>query len=181
MRRIGSPPRPGLSASPWLEVVAAVLATAALFALALPWIESWRAPSQPEAAPLTDASTEMTPGAYRADLMRVVDGDTVEMQVHVWIGQEIRASVRLRGIDAPELHARCDAERRAAEAARDRLKTLVGKGPLIVANPSPDKYFGRVLAELKLGDGRDVGRILLSEHLARPYQGGTRQGWCDTP
>ena len=121
------------------------------------------------------------PGTYRADLLRVVDGDTVEMQVHVWIGQEIRTSVRLRGIDAPELHARCDAERRAAQAARHRLQVLVANGPLVIRNPSPDKYFGRVLAELKLGDGSDVGLILLSERLARPYRGGTRQGWCDMP
>jgi endonuclease YncB( thermonuclease family) len=139
-------------------------------------------------SPADSAATEQpapaepaVPGVYRADVLRVVDGDTVEMRVHVWIGQEIRTLVRLRGIDTPELQGRCPSERRAAEVARDRLQALLAAGPVRLASPSADKYFGRVLAELKLGDGRDAAAVLLAENLARPYHGTARQGWCGEP
>ena len=177
MRQIGLSSLAGVSSGPW----PIVLATVCLFAAALVWIQTH--PVAPKVEAPVDgepvARATALPGAYAADVLRVVDGDTVEMQVHVWLGQDIRTSVRLRGIDAPELHARCDAERRGAERAQERLRVLLAAGPVLVSNPSPDKYFGRVLAELRLSDGRDVGRVLLAEGLARPYQGGTRQSWCE--
>jgi hypothetical protein len=43
---------------------------------------------------------------YRADVLRVIDGDTFEARVRIWSGFEITTRVRLRAIDAPELHAR---------------------------------------------------------------------------
>src|ERR1700680_2374477 len=45
---------------------------------------------------------------YSAEVVHVIDGDTFEARVAVWPGIEIKTKVRLRGIDAPELHARCD-------------------------------------------------------------------------
>ncbi len=157
-----------------------------LFASFVPllwWTASRTAPRAANPTPPSDLGPRETglPGAYRADVLRVVDGDTVEVRVHVWIGQEVRTSVRLRGIDAPELHARCAAEQKGAEAARRRLEDLLSQGVATVSGPAPDKYFGRVLADLRMADGRDVASILLAEHLARPYQGGTRQSWCDLP
>jgi endonuclease YncB( thermonuclease family) len=47
---------------------------------------------------------------YSAEVVHVIDGDTFEARVAVWPGIEIKTKVRLRGIDAPELHARCDDE-----------------------------------------------------------------------
>jgi endonuclease YncB( thermonuclease family) len=40
-----------------------------------------------------------------------------------------------------------------------------------------DQY-GRLLAKVQLADGRDVGQVLILEHLARPYQEGQRPNWC---
>ncbi len=53
---------------------------------------------------------------YPADVVRIIDGDTFEARVRVWPGVATDTKVRLRGIDAPELHARCDDERVRAEA-----------------------------------------------------------------
>jgi endonuclease YncB( thermonuclease family) len=179
MRRIGPPSPLGEPAPSWQVTT---LLCASLAALLL-WTTSRTQQRAAEATPLADIGPRdaTLPGAYRADVLRVVDGDTVEVRVHVWLGQEVRTSVRLRGIDAPELHARCPAEHKGAEAARRRLEDLVSQGAVTVSGPSPDKYFGRVLADLRTADGRDVASILLAERLARPYQGGTRQSWCDLP
>ncbi len=53
------------------------------------------------------------------------DGDTVEL-----ICGETVGTARLVGLDAPELEARCPAERRAAEAAKRALAALLQGPPM---------------------------------------------------
>lgn len=55
---------------------------------------------------------------HPAEVVRVLDGDTFEARVRIWPGMDVTIKIRLRGIDAPELHARCDDERVKALAAR---------------------------------------------------------------
>jgi endonuclease YncB( thermonuclease family) len=43
---------------------------------------------------------------HPAEVVRVIDGDTFEARVRIWPGMDVTTRVRLRGIDAPELHAR---------------------------------------------------------------------------
>jgi endonuclease YncB( thermonuclease family) len=87
--------------------------------------------------------------------------------------------VRLRGIDAPELHGRCASETAAAAKARDRLAALVGAAKRVeIHDCSGDKYGGRWDCHVA-ADGRDLGAQLVAEGLARRYSGGTRQGWCE--
>lgn len=127
--------------------------------------------------PLVNTRTPLA-GAYRAHVMSVIDGDTVEARVHIWMGQEVVTRVRLKDIDAPEITGACGPARVQAASARDRLEALV-KGPgMTLTEVRPDKYFGRVVARIVMPDGRDAGAILLSEGLARPYGGGRRKGWC---
>jgi endonuclease YncB( thermonuclease family) len=120
-------------------------------------------------------------GSYRATVTRIVDGDTVEARVPIWLGQEIITRVRLRGIDAPEIAGACGAERTQAEAARERLASLIGNGPVTLAEIGPDKYSGRIVARLMTGAPEhpvDAGALLVSEGLARRYSGKRREGWC---
>ncbi|MGZ5836846.1 MAG: thermonuclease family protein [Xanthobacteraceae bacterium] len=63
------------------------------------------------------ASPLSATGRYAVDVLRVIDGDTFEARVHVWPSFELTTRVRLRSIDAPELKARCEAERVGAETA----------------------------------------------------------------
>jgi endonuclease YncB( thermonuclease family) len=120
-------------------------------------------------------------GSYRATISRVIDGDTVEARVPIWLGQEIITKVRLRGIDAPEIAGACGAERAQAEAARERLATLIANGPVTLTEIGPDKYSGRIVARLMTGapdNLSDAGALLVSEGLARRYSGKRREGWC---
>lgn len=118
------------------------------------------------------------PGVYDATITRVIDGDTVEARVSVWLGQEVATRVRLRGIDAPERHAPCASEQDRAERASAALARLVEGQAVRLAAVGPDKYFGRVVAEIRLPDGREAGAVLLAEGLARPYGGGRRVSGC---
>jgi endonuclease YncB( thermonuclease family) len=131
-----------------------------------------------EATPLVKARAPLA-GVYRAQILNVVDGDTVEARIHVWMGQEVVARVRLRDIDAPEIGGACGQERDRAVAARDRLSALLSGSSVTLADIGPDKYFGRVVARVLDAGGGDVGQALLSEGLARPYKGGRREAWCE--
>lgn len=121
------------------------------------------------------------PGPVPATVVRVIDGDTVEADAHVWPGHTVRVSVRLRGIDAPELRARCDEERAMAEQARTHLATLLQSGSVNVRNVARDKFFGRVVADLETDAGEDIAFMLLAADMARPYAGGRRASWCNDP
>ncbi|MBN9049552.1 MAG: thermonuclease family protein [Rhizobiales bacterium] len=143
---------------------------------AAPWIKP-AAPPVERRAPASPPS--VVPGAHPADLVRVIDGDTLEARVHVWPGMTIATRVRLRGIDAPELRARCGREQMAAQAARDALAKLVADGRLSVSRIGPDKYGGRVVASVATAQGEDVSAALLQAGLVRRYGGGHRASWCD--
>ena len=116
-------------------------------------------------------------GAYLALVLLVTDGDTFRARVEIWPGIETVTAVRIRGIDTPELRGKCQAEKDKAIAARERLRALLAAGPVQLSQVEPDKFAGRVDATVTV-NGRELGQVLVSEGLARPYTGGTRQGWC---
>ncbi len=120
-------------------------------------------------------------GPYPVDVLNVLDGDTFEGRVRVWFGQEITTLVRLRGIDAPELKARCGEELRGAVASRDTLRAILGEGGVSLKDVALDKYGGRVVAAVLVGQSRDVAQAMLAAGMARPYGGGRREAWCPLP
>lgn len=139
---------------------AAVLATALLGTIAA------------AAAPAT------LPGPMPARVERVLDGDTLDVRVQIWLRQEVRVRVRLRGVDAGELRSRCAAERALADQARRWLVEAVTDGRIVLTEIGGGKYHGRVLARAHTPGGLDLGNGLIAAGLARPYDGGRRQGWC---
>lgn len=130
------------------------------------------------AAPAGAETRRAVEGPIRAHLVRVVDGDTIEVLARIWPDHYVETLVRLDGIDAPELKGRCPEETARAERARARLAALLVGGRLRLADVRYGKYAGRVVARVLTEDGRDVGRILLEENLVRRYDGGRRQPWC---
>lgn len=84
----------------------------------------------PLAPGLHALAAETLPGPYSAEILRVIDGDTVEARVRIWLGQDVTVHIRLRGIDAPEMHGHCPGEREAAAAARDALARMLAVGPV---------------------------------------------------
>jgi endonuclease YncB( thermonuclease family) len=115
---------------------------------------------------------------HPVDVIRTIDGDTFEARVHLWPGLNIMMRVRLRGIDAPELKARCEKELRMAEAASDALQNLLADGDVTIYNIGPDKYQGRVDADVATRRTPNVSDALLAAGFARAYDGGHRSGWC---
>ncbi len=126
-------------------------------------------------------------GPLPAQVVSVIDGDTLEVRVHIWLGQELRTRVRLAGIDAPELKGKCDRERDLALRARAyllaRLDPAAGAGAgartVRLREVRYGKFAGRVLARVETLDGTDLGQGLVAAGLARPYDGRRRASWCE--
>ena len=112
-----------------------------------------------------------------AVVLSVYDGDTFKVAAEVWPDVMIEASVRVLGIDTPEMAGRCESERVGAVKAKIRTADLVRDG-VVLSDISHDKYAGRVLAQVLLPDGSSLADILIEEGLARPYDGGRRESWC---
>lgn len=134
----------------------------------------------PEPAAATTAALAGTAlrSGHQAHVLRVIDGDTFEARVRIWPGTDVTTRVRLRGIDTPELRARCEAERAQAVAARDALARILAQGDVGVAEVGQDKYGGRVNASASTALTQDVSEAMIAGGFARRYSGGRRQGWC---
>jgi endonuclease YncB( thermonuclease family) len=115
---------------------------------------------------------------YSVDVLYVIDGDTFGGRVHLWPGHDVMTRVRLRGVDAPELKARCERERVQAEAARAALRLMLADRDVSIWNVGPDKYDGRIVAEAGTRRIPDISAALIAKGVARPYDGGHRDGWC---
>ncbi len=112
------------------------------------------------------------------EILRVIDGDTIEVRARIWLDQFLVTRVRLRDIDAPEFTGRCPAEMVRAEAAKRHLSALAGSGPAYLADVGQDKYGGRVLGRIIAADGRDLASRMLADGHARTYGGRRRHSWC---
>lgn len=131
------------------------------------------------AAFIPPAAATSVPGPIAAEVLRIVDGDTLEVQATIWLGQSVTTLVRISGIDAPELRARCDQEKSRAEAARALAADMMPVGgKVILTDVANGKYAGRVLAVVHTADGRDVAAELVKRGLAVTYDGRSRPSWC---
>ena len=181
--------KPALTTSPWRRRFSAalpwvfVLGVAAGTMLPLRHWTHWPPPSVDSQA-ARDAETIWRRAGnpdvrHAVDVIRTIDGDTFEARVHVLPGRDLLTRVRLRGIDAPELKAACPQELQMAEAASSALRDLLGQGGVTIYHIGPDKYQGRVVADVATGKTDNVSAALLAGGYARSYTGGRRGGWCD--
>ncbi len=110
---------------------------------------------------------ERLAGPFVADVKAVIDGDTLAVEVPVWLGVALTTRVRLRGIDAPELHGRCQREKDLALQAK-RLLGEETTPQVRLTNIEGDKYYGRVEADVTtVPDGLDLSDAMLASGLAR--------------
>jgi endonuclease YncB( thermonuclease family) len=115
---------------------------------------------------------------YAAEVVRIIDGDTFVARMRTGPGGEVETRVRLRSIDAAELHARCSKELRLALAARAALQRLLADGSVTLSHVGPDKYPGRIDANVATRGTNDISAAMLSGGFARAYDGGRRGSWC---
>lgn len=113
---------------------------------------------------------------YNIDIVKVIDGDSLWAMIDLGMKIYTKRSIRLYGIDAPELRINNKAGAEA-RAYLSLLLTQVNKeddGQIWVRTYKPDKY-GRWLAEIFIGDDKESlnDKMVMAGH-AEPYWGGKR-------
>ena len=112
---------------------------------------------------------------YQANLVKIVDGDTLDADIDLGFSVWVRKRVRLVNIDTWESSTRDKEEKKKGLAAKARLKELIkeNKNQFIITSHGLGK-FGRVLGEIFLDDDRNVNDILIEEGHAYEYHGGNK-------
>jgi micrococcal nuclease len=137
-----------------------------------------KTPYEPRQLTMPKAHTEGQPFQV-AVFHGCYDGDTCTVSLPPGIpalfGDHI--TVRLAGIDTPEMKGICEEEKALARQARALTQTLMVQAMKIeLLEPRRDKYF-RILARV-MADDREVAQELVKAGLARPYEGGKKERWC---
>jgi micrococcal nuclease len=101
---------------------------------------------------------------------RVIDGDTIDVDIDLGFWITVSYRVRLKDIDAAETRTKDLAEKKEGLAAKVWLEgQLSREGEWIIETTKEDKY-GRILGTLYLvGDPVTLNERMLNEGIARPY------------
>lgn len=114
---------------------------------------------------------------YRVKVNRVVDGDTVDVDIDLGFNIVLTDErVRIMGIDTPESRTSDKVEKVFGLASKERLKELLGKEAILKTEVSKNGEdmkgkFGRILGDFIAPDGRMVTQILIEEGHAVKYHG----------
>ena len=112
-------------------------------------------------------------------VIKVYDGDTITIACRIYNGYSLveppelyRFSVRLNGIDSPEMKSRHENEKKLAHVSQEALSNLIFGKIVTLQNVSMEKY-GRVLADVYLGS-LNVNQWMLEGGYVVKYDGGTK-------
>jgi micrococcal nuclease len=105
-------------------------------------------------------------------IKKIIDGDTVDIDIDLGFGVTISHRVRLKGINAAETRTTDLTEKAEGLAAKVWLEgQLSREGEWIIETKKEDKY-GRILGTLYLvGDPVTLNERMLNEGIAKPYSG----------
>ena len=116
---------------------------------------------------------------YRCKIERVVDGDTVDVDIDLGFGIWLRKErVRLYGIDTPESRTRDLEEKKYGLAAKSYVQSFLPVGSMQTLKTQKDDKgkFGRILGEFIVYDAmtdssRTLNQIMIDRHYGVEYHG----------
>ena len=116
------------------------------------------------------------------NVIKVYDGDTITIASKLPYDDSplYRFSVRLNGIDAPEIKGKTEDEKTAAKASQKALENLILHKNVTLENIGTEKY-GRILADVFYNE-INLNQWMLKNHYAVEYDGGTKkipESWLD--
>ena len=114
---------------------------------------------------------------YKCKLVRVVDGDTVDIDIDLGFGVWLRKQrIRMYGIDTPESRTSDDVEKIYGLAAKEFLVKWTNSGDLSLKTFKDGKgKYGRILGELWYGGEHNINQLLIDNHHAVKYHGQSKE------
>ena len=109
---------------------------------------------------------------YEAELIKIVDGDTIDAIIDIGFDIYLKKRIRLWGINAPETRSKDKNEVKQGKKAKRRLKQILdasnGKFTVIIHGRGK---FGRYLGEIYVEEHeKSVNKTLIIEGLAKEYK-----------
>ena len=115
---------------------------------------------------------------YRSRVTRVVDGDTIDVELDLGFNIKLSERVRFVGVNAPESRTRDLEEKERGLAAKDFvgrwLLEHAGMNPIIQTSLDGRGKFGRVLGRVLNQEGVCLNDVLIEAGHAVVYDGGKR-------
>jgi endonuclease YncB( thermonuclease family) len=110
-------------------------------------------------------------GPVAADVVEVIDGDTIAVRAHIWPGHIVETRVRLDGVDTPETRRPdCEAEREAGHQAAAFTRVWLSERPSVTLHEVRlGSFAGRVIADMQDANGQSLSDALLEAGLASVY------------
>lgn len=105
---------------------------------------------------------------YNAKVIRVIDGDTVELDIDLGFTIHWKSSCRLYGINTPELNSKDKDEKLKALEAKNFLIQELPVGLDVVINSKKLDKYGRPLVEV-MNNNININQELLVLGLAKEY------------
>jgi len=113
---------------------------------------------------------------YECTIRRVVDGDTVDVDVDLGFGTwRCNERIRLYGVDTPECRTRDAQEKAAGLLAKEFVQDALHVGGTYNLQTKEKGKFGRFLGVIFISAKTSINAALVTEHLAVPYHGQSRQ------
>lgn len=116
--------------------------------------------------------------ATALEITSIYDGDTFRANIKGFpavIGEHM--SIRINGIDTPELRGKCDKEKQLARLAKQfTVERLRAANSVVLKNIKRGKYF-RLIADVYV-DGVSLGEQLIKQGHAVKFIGMTKKTWC---
>jgi endonuclease YncB( thermonuclease family) len=119
------------------------------------------------------------PPITQGRVIKCYDGDTITIAAFLPYKESplYKFSVRLNGIDCPEMRTTNENEKKIAQIAQKAVSDKILHQIVTLENVTTEKY-GRVLADV-IYNGISVSTWLIEQHLAIPYTGGTKESPYD--
>jgi micrococcal nuclease len=111
------------------------------------------------------------------NVLKVVDGDTIDVEIDLGFDLTKKERVRLGGIDTPESRTRDLEEKKLGLQAKDYLKSLIMNADKLIVRTEKDGKFGRMIGYLYMNPEATVSlnQMLIDEGFAWMYDGGTKK------
>jgi endonuclease YncB( thermonuclease family) len=121
-----------------------------------------------------DVAIQFIPPITMGRVIKVYDGDTITIVAKLPYKESplYKFSVRLNGIDCPEIKGIDEDEKRCAQIAKAELSKLILNKHVTLRNLKTEKY-GRILADVYLDD-LHLNAYMVDHELAVVYDGGTK-------
>ncbi|MXZ02186.1 MAG: hypothetical protein F4Y88_00475 [Chloroflexi bacterium] len=131
----------------------------------------------PLASPTSTPEPTLTvEGEYSVEILRVMDGDTLEVEIdEIKVEGLKNQTVRIFGIDTPETRTTNAFEKACGNWSKKRANDFVSSdGQYVLVTEFEDGGFSRILGDIRSPEGVTLSKFMLDEGLAVEYEGGTR-------